>query len=218
MTRTIFLILIFIPLFIFAQKTKKVRDKDNDAIYFVLKSDKATKHGAYTLISHNNAVLAKGYYKYGVQDSIWEYYDFEGKLVQKYDFTKKELIYYFLSEEEKNKKYKVVNGAESKETTLGRPPLYIGGTSNLYFNLWKNITYPRSARESGIMGTVNVKFTIDKNGKTSNFHIDKPLGYGLDEESIRVVKLISDKWLPGLLNGKAIDVEYTFPVKYTLVR
>lgn len=216
MTKTILLILIFIPAFIFAQKTKKVRDKENDAIYYVLKSDEATKHGEYKLISYNNVVLAKGYYKYGVQDSIWEYYDLEGKLVQKYDFTKKELIYYFLPEEEKSKKYKVINGAESIETTLSRPPLYLGGKDNLTFNLVKNITYPRAAIESGTMGIVYVKFTIDKNGKTSNFHVDKPLGYGLDEESIRIVKLFSDNWLPGLLNGKAVDVEYIYPVKFTL--
>jgi periplasmic protein TonB len=127
------------------------------------------------------------------------------------------LIYYYLTEEEKSKKYKVINSADNSEIYLTRPPLYLGGADNFNFELSRNIYYPQIATENGVMGTVNVIFTIDKNGKTSNYHVDKPMGYGLDEESIRVLKLLSDNWLPGLLNGQAVDIEYVQPVYYKLI-
>jgi len=217
MTKTILIMLALFPVFLFAQKTIKVNDKENSELYFVLKSDKVTRQGEYKRIGYRNSVLIKGYYKNGVRDSIWEYYDYDGKVIQRYDFTKNELTYYSLTDEEKSKKYRLINGAGNQEISLTRPPLYLGGTDNLNFALAKEINYPRMATENGKMGTVNVVFTIDKNGRTSNYHVDTPLGYGLDEESIRVVKLLADNWLPGLLNGEAVDIEYTQPVKYTLV-
>jgi len=217
MTKTILIILTFIPVFLFAQKTKMITDKENSEVYFVLKSDKVTRQGEYKRIGYKNSILVNGYYKNGVKDSIWEYYNYDGKVIQTYDFTKNELTYYYLSDEEKSKKYKFINGADNPEISLTRAPLYLGGTDNLNFVLSREITYPQIATENGIMGTVNVIFTIDKNGKTSNYHINKPMGYGLDEESMRVVKLLADNWLPGLLNGQAVDIEYVQPVYYKLV-
>ena len=60
-----------------------------------------------------------------------------------------------------------------------------------------------------------VTFTVDKYGKTSNFFAANPIGFGMDEEVIRVLKLIPDFWLPGLLDGEPVDVEVRFPFTFT---
>ncbi|WP_320054426.1 energy transducer TonB [uncultured Acetobacteroides sp.] len=80
----------------------------------------------------------------------------------------------------------------------------------------KNIHYPLTAVENGKSGTVYVLFTVDKYGKTNNYHVEAPLGYGMEEEAIRVLKLIPDNWLPGLLNGEPINVEVIYPIIFRL--
>jgi hypothetical protein len=40
----------------------------------------------------------------------------------------------------------------------------------------------------------------------------------LDEEAIRVVKLLPDYWIPGLLDNQAVDVELFFPFSFALER
>ena len=77
--------------------------------------------------------------------------------------------------------------------------------------------YPAQAKFAGIQGNVLVGFTIGADGKTSNYHIVKPLGGGCDEEAIATVKKINGEWLPGMLNGKPVAVMNIIPVNFSLV-
>jgi protein TonB len=43
----------------------------------------------------------------------------------------------------------------------------------------------------------------------------KSIGFGCDEEAVRVIKAMP-KWNPGKQNGKAVRVYFTLPVTYTL--
>ena len=54
----------------------------------------------------------------------------------------------------------------------------------------ENLRYPESALEAKVEGTVIVEYEIDDNGDVSNPHILKGLGYGCDEEAIRLVNLL----------------------------
>lgn len=65
-------------------------------------------------------------------------------------------------------------------------------------------------------GSVSVLFTVDKTGKTGNYHVADPLGYGLDEEAIRAVRLFSDNWLPGLVNDQPVDVEVSHRIIFVV--
>jgi TonB family protein len=213
MNKTILFLLIVIPTFVLGQDTKKITDKENNETFYVLKSDKTTKHGEYKKFSYNNKLLVKGFYKQGVKDSIWECYDFEGQLTLKYNYNKSEVIVYKPNEIVKDKKYKILN---SKDTILSRTPIFLYGDDYVSSEIIKNIRYPSSAIDNGKSGKVYVVFTIDKYGKTSNYHVDEPIGYGMDEEAIRVLKLLPDNWLPGLLNGQTVDVEVVCPINFIL--
>lgn len=216
MTKTIVIILAFIPAIMFGQKTTKITDKENNEVFYVLKSDKVTKQGEYKKYGLNKSILIKGYYKNGLKDSIWEYYGSNDVVLQKYDFSRNKLMYFKPSDAKDDKKYKLLNGADNPEVKLDRPPVFLGGDEYRNHLLAKNIIYPQSATENGTQGTVNVFFTIDKSGKTSNYHVNNPLGSRVDDESIRVLKLVSDNWLPGILNGQPVDIEYMIPVYYRL--
>lgn len=94
-------------------------------------------------------------------------------------------------------------------------PDFPGGESELYKYLQQNIKYPPMARESGITGTVYVRFIVDKRGNISNVTLLRGIGGGCDEEAIRVVSGMP-AWNPGKQNGMAVPVYFTLPVKFIL--
>jgi protein TonB len=94
-------------------------------------------------------------------------------------------------------------------------PDFPGGEVELIKYLQEHIKYPPMARESGISGTVFVKFIVDKNGKISDVTLLRGIGGGCDEEAIRVVKGMPD-WKAGRQNGMPVPVFFTLPVKFIL--
>lgn len=205
------------PAFLFGQEVKKITDNKNKETFYVLKTDKKIKHGAYERSSFNNKLLIKGFYKLGQRDSIWECYDFNGRLTLKYDFTKDEVIMYRPFDQVKDKRFKIINQSNLSDTTiLTRPPIFLGGDSYITSELVNNLRYPLLAFNARKSGKIMVSFIIDKHGKTSNYHVKTPIGYGLDEEAIKLLKNLPDNWLPGLLNGQAVDVEVTYPISFVL--
>lgn len=51
-----------------------------------------------------------------------------------------------------------------------------------------NVKYPKAAIENKIEGTVTVSFKVGADGALSDFIIEKGIGYGCDEELIRLIK------------------------------
>jgi len=99
--------------------------------------------------------------------------------------------------------------------SMENPPAYPGGIEKFYEFLGKNIKYPPMAAENNIQGNVFVSFTVEKDGSLTDIKIDRKLGYGTDEEAIRVLKT-SRRWNPGMQNGKPVRVKYNIPIKFSL--
>jgi protein TonB len=79
------------------------------------------------------------------------------------------------------------------------------------------LIYPSSAKKDTLEGTVVISFTIDTLGLTVNHKVAKGIRDDLNNEALRIVKLIKfDK--PALQNGKPIKVLYTLPVKFELCK
>ena len=214
MIKTFLLLLMLLPAILFAQETKRITTNETNETFFVLKADKTTKHGMYKKFSYKNTLLIKGFYKQGLKDSIWECYNFDGQISLKYDYSKNELLFY--KPGDKVRKYKFINETENADTTLDRPPIFLEGDDAFTSDIVRNLRYPVEALQNGISGKVYVSFVVDKKGKTSNYKIEKPLGYGLDMESLRVLKLQPDNWLPAIQNGQAADIEVIYPVTFKL--
>ncbi len=94
-------------------------------------------------------------------------------------------------------------------------PQFPGGVDSMQAFIGKNIVYKKEALDSNIQGKVYVSFILNKMGELHNINIIKGLGYGLDEECIRVVKAMP-KWTPGELRGKKVNVKITIPIKFAL--
>src|SRR5688572_13786760 len=99
--------------------------------------------------------------------------------------------------------------------TVGEQPKFPGGEAAMMAFLAKNIKYPKEAFENRIEGLSIITFVVDHRGYTGNYRILKPLGYGTDQEAIRVLQTMP-KWIPGKRDGKPVKVRYTLPVKFSL--
>lgn len=100
--------------------------------------------------------------------------------------------------------------------SLKTPPTYPGGIQKFYEWLGTTIKYPAMAAEKNVQGTVYISFTIEKDGALTDIKSDgRKVGYGLEEEAIRVMKL-SKRWNPGILAGKPVRTKYNIPVKFTM--
>lgn len=94
-------------------------------------------------------------------------------------------------------------------------PEFPGGEAELYDFIGKNLSYPAAARENAIQGKVLVKFVVEKDGYIDKIEIIKKLGWGCDEEVMRVIRSMP-KWKPGKMKGNPVAVYFMLPVIFKL--
>ncbi len=95
-------------------------------------------------------------------------------------------------------------------------PEFEGGTAALLSFVARNIVYPTLAREIGQEGTVFVSFVVNENGMVEGAKILKGIGYGCDEEVLRVINKLP-KWKKvGRQDGKPVKVRFNIPVAFKL--
>jgi protein TonB len=82
---------------------------------------------------------------------------------------------------------------EAKDKHFIRQPQYEGGPKALKQFIADHIRYPAKALEHGIEGTVYVKYDIDHLGNVVDAKVISGIGYGCDEEAIRLVRLLKFK-------------------------
>ncbi len=102
-------------------------------------------------------------------------------------------------------------------TAVEQPPTFPGGEQQLYKFIADNLRYPTVAQENGIEGRVIVQFVVQKDGSIGQVKIAKSVDPDLDKEAMRVVKKLP-KFVPGKMNGQAVNVWYTLPVRFKLAQ
>ena len=88
------------------------------------------------------------------------------------------------------------------------------GGRKAYDNYLKNnLRYPEQALENKIKGGVTINFIVEMNGKLLAFSVIESLGYGCDEEVIRLVKQ-GPKWYPSSENNVAMESTVTVRLQF----
>jgi hypothetical protein len=101
-------------------------------------------------------------------------------------------------------------------TIVDSPPLPKEGIKEFGNYLLKNMVYPKAALENSIEGLVFVMFIVDKEGYLSGLRPIRGIGYGCDEEAVRLIEE-SAPWEPGkLVDGKPVYIRYILPIKFNL--
>ncbi|WP_295790583.1 energy transducer TonB [Mucilaginibacter sp.] len=226
-----------------AQTTRKIVDNEDLNIrekYYVLKTDKQTKQGKYQAFSlFGDRLICEGYYKNNLKDSLWTFYSLREKPIEtglykdgektgiwkglnadgtvnvEYDFTNNNLMY-FQPNKADTGKFKVISGADTTKRYVDRPPIYLDGVERFWAVMITGMRYPASARTNGVQGKVIVAFTINERGGTSDYYIKHSIGADCDQEALKAVKRAGGYWLPAILNGKQVAVEYQVPISFTM--
>ncbi|AUD03293.1 M56 family metallopeptidase [Spirosoma pollinicola] len=100
-------------------------------------------------------------------------------------------------------------------TVVEQQPEFPGGMKALGAYMEKNLKYPEAAQKANIGGRVFVRFIVTKTGEITNVELLKGIGYGADEEAIRVVNSMPN-WTPAKQNGQLVNVQYNLPINFQL--
>lgn len=95
-------------------------------------------------------------------------------------------------------------------------PEFEGGVAGLMRYVGSNISYPEQAKIVGKEGTVYVSFIVSEVGMVEGVKVMKGIGYGCDEEVVRVLSKMP-KWKKAGKNaGHPVKVRFNIPVKFSL--
>jgi protein TonB len=92
-------------------------------------------------------------------------------------------------------------------------PEFPGGQEKLASFLAATLRMPTEAKRKKVTGTVFVSFLITPAGAVQEAQVLKGIGYGCDEEALRVVKMMPN-WKPGEQSGTAVPIRYSLPIRF----
>lgn len=100
---------------------------------------------------------------------------------------------------------------------VDEPAEYARGLNGLQMFMAENLKYPQTAVESGIEGKCYLQFVVSAHGYISNVKVKKGVADcpECDQEAVRMVKTMP-KWIPGKINGKAVNSIFVLPVTFKL--
>ncbi|GAB2954365.1 hypothetical protein GCM10027048_19700 [Hymenobacter coalescens] len=92
-------------------------------------------------------------------------------------------------------------------------PAFPGGAAAQQAFLRDKLRFPDEALRRGLSGKVLVQFVVDERGRIQDPQVVKGLGYGLDQEALRLVRIMP-WWTPGLIGGQPVRVQCTLPIVF----
>jgi protein TonB len=111
----------------------------------------------------------------------------------------------------------IIGGTKEPEildaSSVGVMAEFPGGLEAMYAYIQKHLNYPRLALENGVQGKVVVSFVIMPDGKVDMSNIERGVGFGCDEEALRVINEMPT-WEPALQNGRKVAVRLILPIVF----
>jgi hypothetical protein len=98
---------------------------------------------------------------------------------------------------------KVIIAKEIERETRDTLASYPGGEAAFDEFIKKHLQTSPLAKRNNVSGDVVVKFVINEKGLAGEFDIVQKLGYGCDEEALRVLSMVP-QWQAGVINGTRI--------------
>jgi antitoxin component YwqK of YwqJK toxin-antitoxin module len=195
-----------------------VRGNDGKAIMVEGNYNYGKKDGFWTkrYFMSRGKIQSQGNYENDIQVGKWTFYEFNGEIVQEYDFDNHKLL--MTKECGTDKEYVVYIEDIYMKSKLDCPPSYIGGYEFLIFELNEEIStsFKFSRKEEGgrIKIVSNVSFFLKKDGVIENIEFRQ----SMKNEKLKkfIENKIHDKqgkWIVAELNGSKIDSKVNIPIK-----
>ncbi len=177
-----------------------VKDGSGHAVY-------QTRKKIYTEGGAGPALTEQGSYENGFRQGIWTGQYADGS--------------YFYEERYKKGIFQagkaVAAGADTvRYTVLEQPATFVGGMEALGKFLAQNLHYPADAQRAKVQGRVFISFVINTDGSVADVIVVKGLGFGTEQEAMRVVKATTGRWKPGVQRGRPVRVKYSLPINFTV--
>lgn len=163
------------------------------------------EHGSGRWIDFNEyaTVIVEGQIRGGVEDGTWR--------IAKNDSLTVENVYdngkLTTSEDIYKSGERVYEKAEIA-------PVFRGGEVALGEFFASKFVYPLGLRYKSFSGTIDVIFTVEKDGKISNLKVKGKVGYGFDDDAFRIMKE-SPNWIPGTVHGVPVRALVIQPFSIT---
>ena len=179
----------------------------------VLASNKKVKDGEAFIMNNGNQELARGKYKQGVKDSIWNFYSMSGNLIQVYDYTNSKLLYNITDD-----KTIVHERVEIDTTGFVNPKVVaskkIGGINLGFYLVFNEKSLPLEAKQQKDDVLMEYVFTISETGKLEGFSIDYSSTFYNAENNQSVKNLPAEayEFIPASINGKNVKSKLVYQV------
>lgn len=116
----------------------------------------------------------------------------------------------------------VVTGYGFDDMGMPKPSEYVtplpepeGGRKAYQKYLETNLQYPQQALDQKIEGRVTIQFTVTFDGRVQDFNVIRSLGYGCDEEVIRLLRQ-GPAWSPSKRNEVTRDSKVRVRMRFKL--
>lgn len=228
-------LLLLLSIKLIGQDVKKMKEKTRlgTAKFYVLKSDRTTKHGEYKIKAHiGKTILVSGNYSNGKKNGDWverytferrnlkqvgkykedkkigewSYYDIKGNIVQIYDHSK-ELVIKSIECGGKEE-YEYYLSGEIKEGILDCPPTIIGGKALFIHELVFTSIYKISIKKS--INTM-ISFFILENGEIESIQFSNPVGNDLKKFIESKIVERKGEWISASIDGKNVKAKFILP-------
>jgi TonB family protein len=108
--------------------------------------------------------------------------------------------------------------AEKVYEVVQKPARPIGGQENYDKFISYNLIYPVSIIRSGVDGTVEVSFIVEKDGSISDIRVEKEFAEkeftkACETEALKVIRK-APKWAPARHKGRNVRQRRFYPVKF----
>lgn len=99
---------------------------------------------------------------------------------------------------------------------VDQKPEFPGGEKEMYKYLQDSLNYPPMARESGLSGTVVVRFVVNAQGRVEQVEVVHSPSKLFNAEALRVINGMPS-WTPAKLKGRAVATYFVIPLKFQLL-
>jgi len=170
--------------------------------YWNEKGEKTVIDGNGVVNSKNDYYEENGNYKNGYRDGKWNGKSLKNAFYYEELYSDGKLISGVSTDED---------GTKNEYTVLEVRPEPVKGINHFYKHIGKNFVQTDISWKNNIYGKIIVDFVIEKDGSIVDVKIRKGLGYGLDEEAMRVVKMY-ENWKPAFQKGRKVRCSFSIPI------
>ena len=101
-----------------------------------------------------------------------------------------------------------------KNKKFVKKPDYPGGSEALKNFVKEHLTYPQEALLHRVEGKVFINYEVNDKGEVHNVKVTSGIGYGCDNEAIRIVKLL--KYPSQINRGVRINTKFKIAIHFNL--